>query len=165
MAELLTLSFEGLDKVTDAYRERAERMQDLSPVFEAGDKYFRAEMDEQFRTQGAFLQGGQQWRPLNPDYAKRKHAKYGVPPAPFGILWREGRLHRGLTQEGGEHVKQITATSAVYGTTVPYGKYHQKGGPKLPQRKIIIVRDRFRAFMQRTLWAYVLRGRTGTEDQ
>ena len=165
MAELLKLSLEGIDEAIGNYSERAARMQDMSPVFEAGDKYFRAEMNEQFKSQGAFLQAGTKWTPLSPEYAKRKLAKYGPPPTPFGILYATGALEQSLSQEGGDHIKEITPQSGTYGSSILYGKYHQKGGPKLPQRRIIIITKRFQAFMMDAMWTWILRGKKPGEGE
>jgi len=154
--ELLKLELDGLQKFDTLTSEMVARAQDLSPAFEAGDEAFRAEMNEQFETQGAYLQGGDTWAPLSPEYAKRKPK----PPAPFGILYRSGDLWKSLSEEGGDHVKIVQPDSGTYGSSIPYGKYHQTGGDKLPQRKIIIVRTRLKAFMARAALGWILRGKT-----
>lgn len=154
-AELFTLELDGLPKIKELTADMQSRTEDLSPVFEVGDEAFRTEMDEQFKTEGRYLAGGQ-WAPLSPEYAKRKPA----PPAPFGILYRSGDLWRSLTAEGGDHIKIVERDAGTYGSSVKYGKYHQKGGGRLPQRKIIVVRKRLQAFMARATLNYILRGKT-----
>jgi hypothetical protein len=142
--------------------DMAARAQDLTPVFEMGDQGFRLEMAEQFRTQGAYLQGGTQWEALSPEYARRKPP----PPAPFGILYRSGRGYEALTTENGEHVKVIEPQQAWYGAAVlaedgrtNYMAVHDQGRGRMPQRKIIVVRDRFRKLMVNGLLAWIVGGR------
>lgn len=158
MAELLKLSLDGIAQWQGRTTAMLARLQDQSPVFEVGDQAFRLEMAKQFETEGGYLQGGVQWAPLNPSYAARKP----TPPSPFGILYRTGALFESLARDDRNHVKIIAPDHAVYGSTVPYGKYHQEGGVagRPPRRRIIIVTDRLRRFMQRALLNYVVRGRT-----
>ncbi len=156
MAEVLHMDLSGLPFWTTLTHDMLTRLQDLSPVFEAGDSWFRAEMDEQFQTQGAYLQGGTEWAPLSPEYAKRKPP----PPAPFGILYRSGDLYRSLSVEGGDHIKVIAPQEAAYGSSVPYGKYHQDGTEKMPQRKIIILLNKMRQRFARGALAYIMSGRS-----
>lgn len=156
MAEVLHMDLQGLPFWTTLSHDMLTRSQDLSPVFEAGDSWFRAEMAKQFETQGAYLQGGTEWAPLSVEYAKRKPP----PPAPFGILYRSGDLYRSLANEGGKHIKLIAPQEAAYGSSVEYGRYHQSGTEKMPQRKIIIVLNRLRQAFRQASLTYIMTGRS-----
>ena len=153
--ELLTLSLDGLPQWEQLTQDMISRTEDLSEVWETGDEAFRLEMSAQFESQGGYLQDGTQWVPLSFAYAKRKPP----PPAPFGILYRSGKLWQSLAKEGGDHVKIVQPESLVVGSSVPYGKYHQTGGGKLPQRKIIIVRDALKRLLMRGIIGYILTGK------
>ena len=147
---------ENLKAWTAITENMRARIGDLSPVFEAGDGWFRAEMDEQFKTQGAFLQGGKEWAPLSPEYAKRKPQ----PPSPFGILYRSGDLYRSLANEGGDHIKVIGKQEGVYGSSVAHGRYHQDGTEKMPQRKIIILLNKMRQRFIRGTFTHIMSGKS-----
>lgn len=153
--ELLKIDLRGLPEVMSNYHDRLERLNNMEPVFELAHDVFVAEEAQQFKTEGAYLQGGQEWAPLSPAYAKRKPA----PPAPFGILYRTGALYGGVTDESDPaHIKEIGPQRAVMGTSVSYGKYHQTGTPKMPQRKVISVRDRVKRLIFRAGRLHILRG-------
>jgi phage gpG-like protein len=156
MAEVLHMDLQNITRWTELTQKMQDRMQDLSPIFEAADSWFRGDMKDQFESQGAFLQGGVEWTPLSPEYAKRKPE----PPAPFGILYRSGDLYRSLALEGGDHIKQVGTHEGIYGSSVPYGRYHQDGTGKMPQRKIIIVLNKLRQRLARTTLTYLKSGRS-----
>lgn len=156
MAELLKLEISGLTEWAGQTQAMQERLDDMTPVFEAGDEWFRAEMGRQFETQGAYLQNGEMWAPLSPEYAKRKPD----PPSPFGILYLTGDLYRSLSNaDDPQHVMQVGKHEGTYGSTVPYGKYHQTGTSKMPQRKIIIARGALYELFMRAIEGWVIRGR------
>lgn len=154
MAELLKVDVSGLQQWSERVAGMQRRLEDLSPVFDAGDEWVRAEIGRQFETQGTYLQNGVEWAPLSPEYAKRKPE----PPAPFGILYLTGRLYESFAQENNDHVKVITKDSGTYGSSVSYGKHPQKGTPKMPQRKIAIARNRLYQLFAKAIAAYSLKG-------
>lgn len=159
--ELISLDLKGLPRWSELTESMHERASDLSAVFEAGDEAFRVEMNQQFRTEGEYFLG-KKWAPLSPAYAARKP----TPPPPFGILYRSGELWKSLTDESHEdHVKVITPTSGTYGTAIPYAKYHQQGTPKMPQRKVIEIRKRLKAWFMRATIGHILSGKLpGSDD-
>lgn len=153
MAESISLEVEGLIQQKDRFGKMRERAHDLTPVWEQAHDAFMIEMDEQFRTEGAYFLGGG-WAPLSPEYAKRKPK----PPAPFGILYRSGDLYRSLATEGAGHVKRLTPTDAVMGTVDEKAKWHQVGDARLPQRKILQMRQEFKKFVVRTTMKFLVTG-------
>lgn len=166
MAELITLSFQGLPKRIEQFNAMRVRALDMRPVFELGHTMFMTEEAAQFQSQGAYLTG-QPWQPLSPKYAARRlheiqsYLATGAPTQPFGILRRTGRLLGSLVQSGSpEHVNVIQLQSAAYGSTVPYGIFHQRGSARLPQRIVIKVRKRFAQLLKKAQLAYLLSGRT-----
>ena len=152
--ETISLDVDGIVRQHERFERMRDCARDLTPVWEQVHTAFMLEMDQQFRTQGAYFLGAE-WTPLSPAYARRKPK----PPSPFGILYRSGDLYRSLTSEQADgHVKHLTPTDAVMGSSIEYGKYHQSGGGKLPQRKILQMRQEFKRFVFRTTMKYLLTG-------
>lgn len=107
----------------------------LSDLWPDVDELLRGMEEEQFRTQGA--RGGKEWvklsdNPKGKGYATWKTRHYPNRP----ILVREGHLKKSLTQPGGDHVFIPGRMGMSFGTTVPYGLFHQTGAPvnRLPAR-------------------------------
>ena len=106
---------------------------------------------EQFRTEGGHGSGG--WQDLSPAYAAEKAKHY--PGAP--ILVRTGALRSSLTRESDQNfIYRAQPLTLTLGTRVPYGVYHQKGGPDLPVRKPIELieaqKRRWMKLMQEAIW-------------
>lgn len=80
------------------------------------------------------------WEPLDADYAARKAKQYGGK----GILRRTDLLFNALTSDGGDSVKRATETTIEVGAAGQAGErgtWHQLGGGRLPQRKVIDVTE------------------------
>lgn len=122
-------------------------------------KPFRAwwEKDESLRR---FYPGG---------YKEYKQAKFGFA---YPILKQTGRLEKSLTQKSHpENISNVNIDEAEFGTSVPYGVYHQSDSPrsKIPLRKFLFIGpeaprfakgDALKGFPERslnTLNSYVLR--------
>ena len=161
-SEVLHLELSGVAEQIARFEAMQARAQNLSPVWDVVHHAFAHEMADQFMSQGAYI-NGEEWAPLNPDYAKRK-LKFFNPPAPFGILYRTGRLFESLATESGEHVYEPSAQAVTMGTTVPYGKYHQTGTEHLPKRKIIGLRNRFAQLVFRATVRWIVGGTVATAD-
>ena len=123
MQFLGTVELLGLDEALAATLQSATRQ-----AIEQTLEILRAEEAEQFATQGASF--GQPWPP-------RKR------PAPWPLLIKSGRLLGSLTDQGNpEHVEQILAgpgsqVTGLFGTTVPYAKFHHLGTRALPRRILL----------------------------
>lgn len=156
--ELLNISVRGLAERQADLQAVIGRMEDLTPVWDFVHSAWLGEMTQQFATQGSYIDG-EEWAPLNPDYARRKLAHFHV-PAPYGILYRTGRLMEALSQSAAEaHVYEARPDSALLGATVPYGKYHQTGTEHMPKRRIIGLRNRFKRTIFRAAATYVTGGK------
>lgn len=154
-SELLTVDVHNIPEATAWTVGMLERAQDMTPVWEAGHRAFMLEMREQFTTEGQHLTQAE-WTPLSPKYKEWKERHY--PGAP--ILQRTGALLASLTEPGNAaHVALITPDRAIFGSDVEYGPHHQKGGAKLPQRKIIQMRDVFKRLVFRASIAWIVGGR------
>lgn len=158
MPQILTLNLSGVRKKVQFFQEMADRLRDLRPVWDQAHHYFIHDMIQQFMTQGEHLLA-QPWQPLSPRYLAYKIRHFGVPPSPFGILYREGRLFEAMTNEGSPfHVYATYPDGAAMGARVFYGPFHQRGAGRLPKRKIVHLTGRFRRFVFRATVAYVTRG-------
>lgn len=97
-------------------------------------------MEGQSRGAGGRLGRGH-WEPLSPAYAawKRRH----FPGTK--ILERTGALRASLEWSGSGlgagGFFQPTPTRVMFGTDIPYGKYHQHGGGRMPQREFMPTPD------------------------
>lgn len=82
---------------------------------------------------------GQRWPQLSDKYKawKEKH----FPGAP--ILVRTGALRASMTELGvSGNISIIDKVSGIFGTTIPYGIYHNEGGQKVPRRNFSEPSDR-----------------------
>jgi phage gpG-like protein len=112
-------------------------IEDWKPFFRdyVAPKFFR-DVERNFETEGGYVGG---WAPLSPIYAKWKATHYPGRP----ILQRKGRLFRSLQFANGNvgpgGVARITNTGAELGTSVPYGRFHQRGTGRMPPRRIVFL--------------------------
>lgn len=106
----------------------AGRTDDMSDGLQlVADSFLHAE-ERQFASQGGYASGG--WKPLAPSTLIRK-ARAGLDSR---ILHATGDLRASLTRRGGDHIQIVTPSSLVFGSSVPYGKFHQLG-QGVPRRR------------------------------
>lgn len=112
----------------------SQALDDMRPAWDTlADRFARAEK-RQFDTEGAY--GGESWSPLSPKYAAWKAKHYGTMP----ILQRERHLYTQLTsQPFGVDVRELNM--AMFGTALPYAKFHQDGDDNLPKRRVVALTD------------------------
>lgn len=89
--------------------------------------------NEQFDSEGG-KGGSGRWKELSARYKVRKIARYG---AGKKIMEATGDLRRSLTSNGEGSVYRTTKDTIEIGSSIDYGRYHQRGSGKLPKRKII----------------------------
>lgn len=117
-------------EIEDFVKEAKRRTQDYRPVF----KKIREDLEEiwsnNFLVNG--LESGAKWDALDPEYAAWK-AKNDPNP----MMMRSGKtLFRSLRNLKGKP-NTIRKNYAVFGTDVPYAKFHQMGTSKMPRRQIV----------------------------
>lgn len=105
------------------------RMDDYSVPFAGARQLLAAHNAENFTSNGLPVGG---WSPLDAQYGSWKSRNFpGAPP-----MVRTGKLFESLTSlRGGVNV--VRPTSAEFGTTVEYAKFHQYGTNKMPKRQLI----------------------------
>lgn len=107
----------------------SERSKEFGSVFLWAKEELKKANAENFAL-GGLPSGG--WAPLSPRYAAWKLTHF--PGAP--IMIQTGELFRSLTSLNNA-AETITPTSATFGTTVEYAKFHQYGTRKMPARTIV----------------------------
>ena len=126
-----TLSADGVDVLDATLVRFTERAEDLSePLDEMGDIVARLQARE-FATEGRETRGG--WASLSPDYRERKARTHPGKP----ILERDGHLKRSLTQRP-FGIDVVGRDVAVFGTDIPYARYHMDSTPFMPARPPLI---------------------------
>src|SRR4051794_15389307 len=138
---LLELDVFGDVQVRRKLLRFGDRARDARPAFELMADDLREWEERQFASEGGFASGG--WDPLAPSTIA---AKAAAPRAAFTgsrtktgkfakrvrrnrrILEDTGALRESLTQHGdAEHVELIFPQEFVFGSTVPYAQFHQRG--------------------------------------
>ena len=129
----LQIVVDGVTQVLTAFSRFAEYADDMSsPYASIADDFQQVYMQDVFGSEGAT--NGESWAPLSPGYEAQKNRAFpGMP-----ILVRTGNLADSLMGGAGA-VREITPTSLIVGTSIPYAAFHQHGTSRMPMRKIIDV--------------------------
>lgn len=131
----IEFSLQGVKEVSRRLRARADRMNDLSPVWPAIDEVLRNIVRQQFASEGG--QGGAPW-PALAQRTQDERRRKGYGPA-HQILQRTQTLERSLTSLTGDTITVHKENYYAFGTAVEYFKYHQSKLPRhqLPRREMI----------------------------
>lgn len=79
------------------------------------------------------------WKPLTSAYEEIKRKKFGEQP----LLVATGVLKRSMITKGAEgNITLISSNRAVFGSTIPYGKFHDEGTSKMPKRNFSEISER-----------------------
>jgi phage gpG-like protein len=144
---LFNFTVTGGDKALAGLVAVQTNMQDLSPFWRDvwAPQYF-AMVQDLFATSGTARGAGGRftsgpWQRLSPQYGAWKAKFYPGQP----LLTLTGRLRESLRWNGiglgEEGIFEMTPTSVVAGTSVPYGRYHQTGTSKMPARNFLPLPD------------------------
>lgn len=123
----------------------------LMPALEQVHQYLINIEKRQFGSEGR--QSGNPWEKLKQSTVDFK-ARNGYDPR---ILHQILDLRRSLTEENDPaHVKYITPSMMVFGTTIPYGIYHQRPiGSMFPQRRPIDLTETQKVTMVKMIQKYL----------
>lgn len=130
----LVIEVDGQRKLTQALDTLAKDISDWRPVWEELEQVFYQIEEQQFKEEGR----SNTWTPLSAGYARWKKVRYPGKK----ILERTGELRRSLTGRGGSPIRELTPDSLTLGTSLPYARYHQRGGSRLPSRPPIDITPR-----------------------
>jgi phage gpG-like protein len=146
----ITWQFYG-DAQVDRTLERIElAAADASPAFELIAEDFLLAEREQFASEGAAASGG--WPALSEGYAAWKAAHF---PGQT-ILRRTDELYRSLTE--GPEIRVIEPHLMILGSAVPYGRFHQEGTDRMPQRRPVELTELRRRQWVKMLQRWIITG-------
>jgi len=128
-----TLTFEiaGEEQIKRSFSRFADNVSNATEPFKEISEDFKKIEQKQFDSEGSY--GGQGWAKLSTNYAEWKAKNY--PGAK--ILVQSGLMKGSLMGENPYYLENIQPLYMEVGTRIPWAIYHQTGGGKLPQRKII----------------------------
>lgn len=119
---------------------------DATPAFEEIIDLMRADIGEQFDTEGGSMSGG--WAPLKPVTLERKVAA-GLQTE---IMRATDRLMQSFTDDrGSDQVHEVTPMGFDFGSEVPYGKYHMgpaKDGSRPARKPIDFTEEQRRKYVK-----------------
>jgi phage gpG-like protein len=145
---MVAVEVHGADKAVADLEAMAARAGDALPLWRELDLLFHEDEAARFEREGI-----PRWRKLAEATLEQK-AKLGQPPE---ILRATGELMRSLT-EGATGVEHSLPTRLVFGTDVPYARFHQYGTVKMPRRKAIGLTVATRKRMVGLLNEYIVMG-------
>lgn len=148
----LDLDVYGDQQISRELLRFEHRVDNAQPAWREIAGEIRKQINVQFTTEGQAGSGG--WEALAPSTLASKAAK-GLSPA---ILQATGALLASLTSSGGGNFEEITDSSLTFGSSIPYGKFHQSGTSKMPARKPIEFAELDRRQFTRILQKHIVRG-------
>lgn len=137
----------------------ADRTVNAKPAFERLLDYLADHEREQFDSSGGLASGG--WPGLADSTIKRKLAS--TDPVVRGnankVLRATEALMDSLTSRsgGGDALRAAESDELLFGTTVSYARFHQRG-EGVPRRRPLELRESDRQHIVRTLQRYLLTG-------
>jgi phage gpG-like protein len=115
-------------------------LEDLTPLWDEFDETLQEITKEQFETEGHDT-----WLPLAQSTDDQKSA-HGFPLDPL--------IRTGLLFDSFDPLV-YGAQSFTWGTDIEYAEYHQRGTPRMPQRKVIDLRVEDRQKLEQDMVFYV----------
>lgn len=147
-----TFTIEGETQIDRTLARFADNVGDARTLWDKLATRFASVERRQFASEGGYGSGG--WPALSPKYAAWKARHYPGKP----ILEREGNLRASLTERP-FGVEVIEAGFMVLGSGIDYGRYHQAGGGRLPQRRPVELPESERRTWIRLIQRYVVTGK------
>lgn len=117
-----------------------DRISDFRPIWDDVAKAYFKVQEAQFDTEGHG-----QWVPLSSKYASWKQSN-----APGqGLLVLSGDLRKAATGKSGAVVQKSEHQLAIGFQRAGYWRYHQTGTSRMPQRRIVEIREEDRRIIMR----------------
>ena len=150
----VSFALSGFEPLLERLAGLEARFANPEPALEIVADLLEAHVAKTFDSQGA--EAGAPWQPLAASTVRmraRRTGYYRLSPSMGAgstgpILTWTGRGRRSFARGGAGHVRMVSASGLVWGSTVDYLRYHQHGGGRLPRRVVLGFRD---AFQQREL--------------
>ncbi len=124
----LTIELAGDVQVERSLLRMAGRTDDMSDGLREVGEYLQRAEGRQFASEGQYGSGG--WAPLAASTIASKQ-RQGLDSR---ILHATGALRDSLAGEGTGALREVTRSQLIFGTTVPYARFHQLG-QGVPQRR------------------------------
>ncbi len=145
-AVLLDLDVTGLEALVADIAGLRKRLANLTPAYRVIANLLERHVAAQFSSQGKRL--GNPWRPLAPSTVKARARRWGYYRRPSAagvgstrpILTWSARLRKSFRRGSPDHVRQVASSGLTWGSSVPYGIYHDSPAPRLghlPRRQIL----------------------------
>lgn len=150
MPTRIRFAFYGDEQVNRTIMRIVDAAEDARPAWEVIAKWFQLAQRKQFRSEGTYGSGG--WAPLSPRYAAWKARRY--PGAP--ILVRTGDLRASLTERP-FGVEVIEPRTAIFGSDIGYGLFHQRG-EGVPRRRPVELPESLRQRWVKVLQRFLVTG-------
>lgn len=154
MAAPVTLSIDvhGIEPLVKNIGGMRRRLRNPAPAYRVTANLLEKHVAAVFQSQGARL--GLGWKALAPSTVKARKRRWGyyrqVPRFRAGptrpILTWSGRLRWSFRRGKPGHLRQVSASGLTWGSSVPYGGYHDSAGPRrgsLPRRAILDFQNEF----------------------
>ena len=140
----LNFQINGTEKLSRNIRIFASQLSNMNEFYDDAIGIVQKYSKETFTSEGK----PEPWKPLAPSTVRARQKRQGYyKQAPSGtpkILHWTGKLEN-------SNKKTITNSFGLFEKTAPYAPYHQYGGDRLPQRKILTLDARAAAEIVRTL--------------
>lgn len=129
------------------------RAVNAAPAFSAIGRLFIDETRAQFESEGGHASGG--WTPLKQSTLRAKRSKGQDPRILHGTL----ALERSLTDTGDPNmVLEVGPGEIVYGSQLPYARFHQTGTRRMPRRRPVEFTEDTRQQAVRILLRFIREG-------
>ncbi len=145
-----------LDRELRGVEERVEHMQ---PAFAELGRKLREYEQALFRTSGA--SGGTPWPPLQASTiaSKARSKNPTIRRNANRILIARGILRASLTTSKARgHVERATDHGLEFGSTIPYGRFHQHGTRHMPARPVSQLTEAQKRDAMRTVQRWIVSG-------
>lgn len=148
---LLDITVHGDVQVSRRLMRFGDRAQDARPAFRGIADLLRTSEQRQFASRGRYASAG--WAPLAPSTLASKIRR----GESTSILEATGTLRDSLTRKtDGGHVELVEPHQLIFGSQVPYAKYHQRGTRTMPRRRPLEVRGRDRQEMVKIIQRHLM---------
>lgn len=146
----ITLEIDGEAQFDRVFKRIDLNLTDMRPIWEVvRDEFWKIEAD-QFQSSGAAGASGK-WKPLSKAYEKQKVNKYGTFALLAGVLIASEAMYKSLTRQTGDSVVDIQKDGIAIGTKLARARHHQRGGGRLPQRKVIDLSEKQKTGMMKKI--------------
>lgn len=145
------------DKVIKNFQKAIDLSQDMRPILmnilgeeqSRDENTIRGGILKSFSTKTS--PDGKSWAELSAKYFEQKQKKYPGKPT----LKATGEMFDSLVGSTNKTVQILDSKRLVFGTIIPYAKFHQMGTDKMPERPFLGFRDEQRKEIARRIGLYL----------